>query len=157
MRKRHVAAAAAAATTAAAADAAATPAAATAPTPLSLHIFTGVSWLVFGLLAVVFGTAAALLTLPHPLAWAWLAAEAGALAVPLRLPAPAWATRFLRFSVRQLRAYFPITVVYDDKDALLSHAGPYLIGGLQQRFMRAGAACRCRAAGGSRLSNRCLP
>ena len=72
----------------------------TLASPLSPATWLGVAWLVALLLAVVFGTTAAALALPHPLAVAWLALEAALLAVPLGTPPPAWATRFLHFSVR---------------------------------------------------------
>ena len=86
------------------------------PAP-SFATFLGLSWAVLGLLAVVGILLVCLLSLPAPWAvWA-LAAQAASLLVPLRVPPPPAVTRFLRFSVRCFRSYFPITIHFEDKDA----------------------------------------
>lgn len=66
-------------------------------------LLAGVAWIPAGFLAVVFGLLAALIFLPRPWNWAVVALNLATVLVPLRLPAPRWATRFLRFSVAESR------------------------------------------------------
>lgn len=66
-------------------------------------LLAGVAWIPAGFLAVVFGLLAALLFLPRPWNWAVVAFNLATVLVPLRLPPPRWATRFLRFSVAESR------------------------------------------------------
>lgn len=73
--------------------------------------FAGVGWLAGGLLAVMATFIVCLLSLPRPWAVAWLAVMGAELLVPLSIPAPAWALRFCRFSIAELRSYFPTTWV----------------------------------------------
>ena len=49
------------------------------------------------------------------------------LLIPLRVAPPKSVQRFLAFSVRSARAYFPITVVYEDRDGFKPNTA-YLIG-----------------------------
>lgn len=93
----------------------------------TLWAFAGVAWLVASLLFVVCSTAVSFFSLPRAWAVAWLVVEAVSLLVPLDLAPPRWAARFLRFSVAELRGYFPITLTYEDKDAFKQQR-PFVIG-----------------------------
>ncbi len=66
-------------------------------------VLAGVAWLPAGFLAVVFGLLAALLLLPRPWNWAVVALNLATVLLPLRLPPPRWAARFLRFSIAESR------------------------------------------------------
>ncbi|KAI7845398.1 hypothetical protein COHA_001103 [Chlorella ohadii] len=92
----------------------------------SLATFLGVAWIPAGFLAVVFGLLAALLLLPRPWNWAVVGLNLATVLLPLQLPPPRWAARFLRFSIAESRRYYPITLVYEDKDAF-SQEGPHMI------------------------------
>lgn len=63
----------------------------------------GVAWVPAGFLAVVFGLLAALLLLPRPWNWTFVALNLATVLMPLRWPPPRWAARFLRFSVAESR------------------------------------------------------
>ncbi len=72
------------------------------------------------------------LNLHRPWGAAGAALLAGLLLVPLRTPPPSWARRFLELSVAEMRAWFPISVVFEDEAAFQGPAGPFVIGRCSQ-------------------------
>ncbi|KAL4448933.1 hypothetical protein ABPG77_007650 [Micractinium sp. CCAP 211/92] len=87
-----------------------------------------VGWLIGGFLTVALVATACALNLHRPWGAAGAALLAGLLLVPLRTPPPSWARRFLELSVAEMRAWFPISVVFEDEAAFQGPAGPFLIG-----------------------------
>lgn len=68
-------------------------------------------------------SAAALLSLPHPFALAWLALMAALIAAPVSEPSGAGLSeRFARFSLAAAAEHFPVRVILDDEKALLAVA-----------------------------------
>lgn len=93
-----------------------------------ISVFFALSLWIFGLLAVFASwiIALALLVLAPPIGAAMLSVLVLLLIAPLDIRPPSFARRFLSFSLHSAFEYFPVSVVYEDKDAV--HAGrPYII------------------------------
>ncbi|KAL4422738.1 hypothetical protein ABPG75_008935 [Micractinium tetrahymenae] len=103
------------------------PAATAEPRAALLLRLVAVGWLIGGFLLVALAIALCLLNLHRPWGAAGAALLAGSLLLPLRMPPPAWARRFLQVSIEEMRAWFPISVVFED-EAAFKDAGPFVIG-----------------------------
>ena len=74
------------------------------------------------------------LNVHRPAGAAGLALLLGSVLLPLHPTPPRWAARFLARSVAELRAYFPINVIYEDEAAFASNKpgsptpGPFVVG-----------------------------
>lgn len=85
-------------------------------------------WIVAGFLTVAFCLGICILNINRPWGAAGLALQLGSLLLPLRAP-PAAARRFLTWSVAEMRAYFPISVAFEDRAAFEAEdCGPFVIG-----------------------------
>lgn len=120
--------------------------------PLLLRLLA-VGWLIGGFLSVALVATVSVLNLHRPWGAAGAVLLAGLLLLPLRLPAPAWARRFLELSVAETRAWFPISVAFEDEAAFKGPAGPFVIGGCDPPLPPG----RCAPAGANhRLQQPCL-
>lgn len=97
---------------------------------LQLQVFLTLSTWVSGLIILNAWWIVDLIILPkHPLvAIACIAFKIGLLLVPLRVEPPSFVKRFLRFSLVAAHHYFPVQVVYEDRQALENTDHPYVIG-----------------------------
>ncbi|PSC73157.1 Diacylglycerol O-acyltransferase 2 isoform A [Micractinium conductrix] len=100
----------------------------------SLLSYLALAWGIGGFLLSVFSLLVCALNVHRPAGAAGLALLLGSVLLPLHPTPPRWAARFLARSVAELRAYFPINVIYEDEAAFASNKpgsptpGPFVVG-----------------------------
>lgn len=112
-----------------------------------IAVFLALSSWIFGLIAVFFWWALSFALFPFfPITCAVsVSILAALLAAPLEIPPPHFITRFLSFTITSGYRYFPVKVVYEDKDAL--HSGrPYIIGYEPHSVLPQGICAFCEHA-----------